>query len=78
MATKSLDIHPSALEEAKSAVQWYLVRNETAATKFLAELDKALDLIMGSPTRWPRGEHATRKFVLRRSHSQSFTAKKRL
>ena len=66
MAAKLLVIHPAALEEAKSAVQWYLARNETAAIKFVAELDKAIDLIMESPTRWPRGEHATRKFVLQR------------
>jgi toxin ParE1/3/4 len=66
MAAKSLDIHPAALEEAKSAVQWYLARNETAAIKFVVELDKALDLIMESPMRWPRGEHATRRFVLQR------------
>ncbi len=66
MAAKSLDIHPAALKEAISAVQWYLARNETAATKFAAELDRAVDLIVETPARWPLGEHATRKFVLQR------------
>jgi toxin ParE1/3/4 len=66
MAAKSLLIHPAALQEAKSAVQWYLAKNETAAIKFAAELDKALELIAESPTRWPRGEQETRRFVLKR------------
>ena len=66
MGAKPLDIHPSALEELKSAVDWYLERSETAAGNFAAELDRAIDLIVNSPRRWPSGEHATRKFVLRR------------
>ena len=45
---------------------WYLERSETSATKFVAELDQALALVTESPARWPRGEYATRKFVLRR------------
>jgi toxin ParE1/3/4 len=66
MAAKSLDIHPAALEEAKAALQWYLARNGAAAKNFAAELDRALDLVMESPARWPRGEQSTRKFVLQR------------
>jgi hypothetical protein len=31
MAAKLLEVHPSALEELKLALNWYLERNETAA-----------------------------------------------
>jgi len=43
-----------------------LERSETAALKFVAELDRAIGLVIESPGRWPGGEHATRKFVLQR------------
>jgi plasmid stabilization system protein ParE len=66
MAVKPLEIHPAALAELKSAVDWYRERSETAALKFVAQLDRAMDLVIESPERWPRGEHSTRKFVLRR------------
>jgi len=66
MATEPLEIHPSALAELKSALTWYLERNETAAVKFAAEVDRAIRLVTESPTRWPTGEHGTRKVVLRR------------
>jgi plasmid stabilization system protein ParE len=66
MAVKLLDLHPAALEEWKSAVAWYLERNETAAVNFVAELDHAVDLIAASPGRWPKGLRGTRRFVLQR------------
>jgi plasmid stabilization system protein ParE len=66
MAAKPPDIHPAALEELRSAVSWYLDQNETAAIKFIAEIDRAIELVTGSPGRWPAGEHGTRKFVLQR------------
>jgi plasmid stabilization system protein ParE len=66
MATKPLEIDPAALAELQAAVRWYLDRSEIAAAKFVTDLDRALELVSESPNRWPRGEHATRKFVLRR------------
>lgn len=36
MAAKQLEIHPSALAEFKSALGWYLERNQTAAAKMRA------------------------------------------
>lgn len=66
MGDKQLEIHPSALEELKSATQWYLQQNELAATKFAAEIDRAIALVIASPQRWPSGERETRKFVLNR------------
>jgi len=66
MAGKPLEIHAAALEEMKSAVAWYLDRSEPAATNFVAAVDQALELVLQSPNRWPRGPHATGKFVLQR------------
>ena len=66
MAAKRLEIHPAALDELKSATLWYLDRSAPAAHEFIEEVDRAIDLIVESPSRWPIGEHATRRFVLRR------------
>ena len=66
MAAKPLQIHPAALAELKSAVAWYRERSHIAALNFVAELDRAVDLVIASPDRWPSGEHGTRKFVLQR------------
>jgi len=32
----------------------------------VAEIDRAMELIVRSPRRWPVGEHSTRKYVLQR------------
>lgn len=66
MAVKRIEIHPAALAELKSAVTWYLERSEPAAREFVADVDRAIALVIGSPRRWPVGDHNTRKFVLRR------------
>ena len=66
MAVKPLDLHPAALAELKSEVAWYFERNEAAASNFVAELDRAIDLVISSPGRWPKDSSGTRKFVLQR------------
>ena len=66
MAGKPLEIHPAALAELKSAVQWYQERSQPAALKFVAEVDRAIELVMESPKRWPAADHATRRLVLQR------------
>jgi plasmid stabilization system protein ParE len=66
MANKSLEIHPAALEELSSATIWYLERSESAAAKFVREIDEAIELIAVSPNRWPLHEGQTRRYVLRR------------
>ena len=66
MAANPPDVHPVALAELRSAVSWYLDQNETAAIKFVAEVDRAIDLVCASPRRWPAGERGTRKFALQR------------
>lgn len=47
-------------------MRWYLERSETAANGFIAEIDRAIELIAAMPARWPAGELGTRKFVLAR------------
>ena len=66
MAVKALEIHPAALDELKLAVTWYLERSEPAAREFVEEVDRSIELILESPSRWPSGNYATRRFVLKR------------
>ena len=66
MADRSLVIHPAALEELQSALRWYLRRSEVATAKFVASVDRAIEAVTGSPSRWPIGDHGTRKFIVRR------------
>jgi len=66
MADKPLVIHPAALQELRSAVDWYLSRSGVAAEKFVEAVDRAIDLVNEAPSRWPLGDHATRKFAVRR------------
>jgi hypothetical protein len=42
MAGKALEIHPSALDDLKSSLGWYLERSDTAAVEFSAEVDRAV------------------------------------
>ena len=66
MATKALEIHPSALADLKSPVTWYLQHSETAVKKFVSEVDRAVGLVIEAPLRWPTAEHGTQKFILNR------------
>jgi toxin ParE1/3/4 len=66
MVAKALELHPEALAELKSSVIWYRERNQSAAVNFVSEVDRAVNLVVNTPQRWPRGEHGTRKFVLQR------------
>jgi len=66
MAQGLVDLHPEAIAEAQAAYRWYRNRNETAAEAFLAELDRAVELISEGPMRWPTHLHGTRRFLLRR------------
>jgi len=63
---RPVEFHPDAVLEAQSAFTWYRDRNDSAAEAFLAELDRAVELISESPIRWPIHIHGTRRFLLRR------------
>jgi len=64
MSVSSLSFHPAAIEEAISAAHWYRERSPMAATRFVTELDQAIDRILEAPHRWPRSARGTRKLKL--------------
>ncbi len=66
MAQRPVNLHPDAIDEAQAAYRWYRERNEAAAEAFLAELDRAVDLISEGPMRWPTYLHSTRRLLLKR------------
>jgi plasmid stabilization system protein ParE len=66
MAIEALEIHPAALDEFKSAINWYFHRSSVAADNLAIEIDRAIQLIAASPQSWPAGSFSTRKFVFRR------------
>ena len=55
MAGKPVEIHPAALAEFKSALGWYFERSGAAALKLVEELDRAIQMVVESPARWPKG-----------------------
>jgi plasmid stabilization system protein ParE len=62
----AVEVHPLAAEEAEAAELWYRERNETAATRFRRELDRAVGLIAARPEAGPPYVGNTRRFLLRR------------
>ena len=66
MPESGLEFHPDALEEALAGYAWYLERSLRAADRFFAELERAVDLILDGPERWPPHLYGTRRFILTR------------
>ncbi len=62
----AVEVHPLAADEAEAAERWYRERNETAATRFRRELDRAVELIAERPEAAPPYVGNTRRFLLRR------------
>ena len=58
--------HPDAVEEAQAARQWYLVRSQSAADSFLAELDLGIEAISQAPERWMLFKYGTRRYLFHR------------
>ena len=54
------------LEEARAVQRWYADRSLLAARAFIAELDRAIELIGQNPSAWPTYVHGTRRYLLRR------------
>jgi plasmid stabilization system protein ParE len=63
---RPVEFHPDAVQEAQSAFAWYRDRNDSTAEAFLAELDRAVEVISETPMRWPIHIHGTRRFLLHR------------
>ncbi|MBT9333039.1 type II toxin-antitoxin system RelE/ParE family toxin [Paracidobacterium acidisoli] len=64
MPGKTLEFHPAALEELKSALSWYRERSVIAANRLAAEIDRCIALVSASPQRWPLRADGTRRFIL--------------
>ena len=62
----AVEVHPLAADEAEAVERWYRERNETAATRFRRELDRAVTLIAERPEAAPPYIGNTRRFLLRR------------
>ena len=65
MANKRVEFHEEASFELETAFDWYLERSESAAAKFLADLNSAIANVAEAPHRWSLGSHGTQKFLLR-------------
>lgn len=66
MIPPEIDFHTAAVREARKAYRWYLRRSASAASRFQAALESALEQIAKAPERWPVYLHGTRYRVLRR------------
>jgi plasmid stabilization system protein ParE len=53
MANKKVEFHEAASLELEAAFDWYLARSESAAGRFVEELDRAVTRIAEAPHRWP-------------------------
>jgi plasmid stabilization system protein ParE len=66
MSQFAVEVHPLAADEAAAAERWYRERNETAATRFRRELDRAVDLLSERPEAGSPYVGNTRRVLLRR------------
>jgi toxin ParE1/3/4 len=66
MPPLAVEVHPLAADEAEAAERWYRERNETAATRFRHDLDRAVDLIARRPEAGHPYLGYTRRVLLRR------------
>ncbi|MBI2525034.1 MAG: type II toxin-antitoxin system RelE/ParE family toxin [Candidatus Rokubacteria bacterium] len=66
MAPSLVRFHPEARAEVLAARDWYAARNQTAADRFVAEVEQAVEAILEAPDRRPRYLHRTRRYVLPR------------
>jgi plasmid stabilization system protein ParE len=58
--------HPDAADEYVDAVRWYGDRSSTVHDSFVAEIERALRLIVAFPNRWPRYGPRHRRVLVRR------------
>ena len=55
-----------AAREVEEALEWYNERSTLAASEFLQEVDRALQLAAQRPQAWPAFESGTRRIVMQR------------
>jgi plasmid stabilization system protein ParE len=61
MTPLPVEFDPAALEEARSSYHWYAARSERAAAGFIAELDRAVDVIGARPAQSEMYMHGCRR-----------------
>lgn len=66
MTHTELGFHPAVVDETAAAAAWYRERSPLAEEAFLAEIDRAVELIAETPERWPPHLHGTHRFLLHR------------
>src|SRR5215475_1949252 len=64
MTNKSVRFHEEAVADMESAFEWYFVRSEWAAARFLQAVDEGIRNIVESPERWLLYESGLRKYLL--------------
>ena len=64
--TVPVELHPKAVEEARAIRLWYFEQSRLAASVFVVELDKAIELIGQNPMTWLPYVHGTRRYLMRR------------
>ena len=66
MTGDQVSFHPEAAAELEAAFAWYEARSRKVADQYLAELDRAITVILESPGSWERVIGAWRRYPLRR------------
>jgi hypothetical protein len=63
---KALEVLPAAIQEAVTATQWYLDRDERVAAAYEGELSRVFDKIERVPETSPHHHHGTDRLLLQR------------
>src|SRR5215208_5388255 len=66
MAGRFLEVVPEAIRDLREARQWYGQENARVAADFIAEADRAINVILAAPNRWPKFHRGTRRYRLHR------------
>jgi plasmid stabilization system protein ParE len=64
MSGRSLEVLPGAIADTKETRLWYAARSPQAAFRFMSEVDRASEIILESPDRWPKHQYGTRRYRL--------------
>jgi plasmid stabilization system protein ParE len=59
-----VSFHEEASAEFEAAFEWYYLRSEFVASRFVEEMNTAIAAISNAPQRWPIAALGTRKYFL--------------
>lgn len=62
----SLRFHPAAVEEIQDAYDFYFDKDPVVAADFLAQVDQGIEAVSGTPLRFPKFAHGTRRKLFRK------------